>query len=120
MTRLVIGTLLVLGAHSAWALNGCPPPSADADKCQQGVIKALSKFGGAVIKCHAKQADGAFKQKPVDDEPCESEGPKSAKGKLDATITKGAPKCLPEVVTNANAIGTSLITGAESLDVRTA
>src|SRR5215475_11274259 len=105
MTLLVIGTLLVLGTQSAWALNGCPPPSADADKCQQGVIKALSKFGGAVIKCHAKQADGAFKQKPVDDEPCESEGPKSAKG-------------LPEVVTNANAVGTSLITGAESLDVQ--
>jgi len=81
MRHLVIGALILVGSH-AWGFNGCPPPTADADKCQMGIIKALSKFGGAVIKCHAKQADGAFKLKPVDDEPCEEVGPKSAKGKL--------------------------------------
>ena len=118
MTRITIAALLVLGTHSAWALNGCPPPSADADKCQMGMTKALSKFGGAVIKCHAKQADGAFKSKPLDDEPCEAVGPKSAKGKLDATITKAAPKCPAEVVTNADAVATSLLSGDASLDVQ--
>ena len=75
MTRHVIGALLVLAAQNAWAFNGCPPASADADKCQTGIAKALSKFGGAVIKCHAKQADGAFKEKPIDEETCEETGP---------------------------------------------
>ena len=117
MRHLVIGALILVGSH-AWGFNGCPPPTADADKCQMGIIKALSKFGGAVIKCHAKQADGAFKLKPVDDEPCEEVGPKSAKGKLVATIAKAAPKCPAEVVANADAVATSLVSGAESLDVQ--
>jgi len=118
MTRHVIGALLVLAAQNAWAFNGCPPASADADKCQTGIAKALSKFGGAVIKCHAKQADGAFKEKPVDEETCEETGPKSAKGKLDATIAKAAAKCPAEVVTNANAVSAGLLSGPMSLDVQ--
>jgi len=118
MTRHVIGALLVLAAQNARAFNGCPPGSADADKCQTGIAKALSKFGGAVIKCHAKQADGAFKEKPVDEETCEETGPKSAKGKLDATIAKAAAKCPAEVVTNANAVSAGLLSGPMSLDVQ--
>ena len=118
MTRHVIGALLVLAAQNAWAFNGCPPASADADKCQTGIAKALSKFGGAVIKCHAKQADGAFKEKPIDEETCEETGPKSAKGKLDATIAKAAAKCPAEVVTNANAVSAGLLSGPMSLDVQ--
>ena len=118
MTRHVIGALLVLAAQNAWAFNGCPPASADADKCQTGIAKALSTFGGAVIKCHAKQADGAFKEKPVDEETCEETGSKSAKGKLDATIAKAAAKCPAEVVTNANAVSAGLLSGPMSLDVQ--
>jgi hypothetical protein len=118
MTRHVIGALLVLAAQNAWAFNGCPPASDDADKCETGIVKALGKFGGAVIKCHAKQADGAFKQKPVDEETCEETGSKSAKGKLDATIAKIAPKCPPEVVTNAGTVSAGLLSGAGSLDVQ--
>jgi len=118
MTRHVIGVLLVLAAQNAWAFNGCPPASDDADKCETGIVKALGKFGGAVIKCHAKQADGAFKQKPVDEETCEETGSKSAKGKLDATIAKTAPKCPPEVVTNTGTVATGLVSGPMSLDVQ--
>src|SRR5262249_26828789 len=118
MTRHVIGALLVLAAQGAWAFNGCPPASDDADKCETGIIKALGKFGGAVIKCHAKQADGAFKQKPVDEETCEEAGPKSAKGKLDATIAKTAATCPPEAVTNAGTVSAGLLSGAGSLDVQ--
>jgi hypothetical protein len=118
MTRLVIGALLVLAAQTGWAFNGCPPASDDADKCETGIVKALGKFGGAVIKCHAKQADGAFKQKPVDEETCEEAGPQSAKGKLDATVAKTAPKCPPEVVMNAGAVSAGLVSGSGSLDVQ--
>jgi hypothetical protein len=119
MTRLVIGAVLVLAAQIGWAFNGCPPASDDADKCQTGIVKALGKFGGAVIKCHAKQADGAFKGKPVDEETCEETGSKSAKGKLDATITKTAAKCPPDVVTNAGTVSAGLLSGPGSLDVQT-
>jgi len=118
MTRHVIGALLVLATQNAWAFTGCPPASDDADKCETGIVKALSKFGGAVIKCHAKQADGVFKQKPVDEEACEETGPKSAKGKLAATIAKIAPTCPTEVVTNANDVVTGLVSGPMSLDVQ--
>jgi hypothetical protein len=118
MTRLVIGALLVLAAQTGWAFNGCPPASDDADKCETGIVKALRKFGGAVIKCHAEQADGAFKQKPVDEETCEEAGPKSAKGKFDATVAKTAPKCPPEVVTNAGTVSAGLVPGSGSLDVQ--
>src|SRR5262245_22510609 len=118
MTRHVIGALLVLAAQNAWGFNGCPPASDDADKCETGVVKALGKFGGAVIKCHAKQTDGAFKQKPVDEETCEETGSKSAKGKLDATIAKTAPKCPPEVLTNAGTVEMGLVSGPTSLDVQ--
>jgi hypothetical protein len=118
MTRLVIGALLVLAAQTGWAFNGCPPASDDADKCERGIVKALGKFGGAVIKCHAKQADGAFKQKPVDEETCEETGSKSAKGKFDATVAKTAPKCPPEVVANAGTVSAGLVSGSGSLDVQ--
>jgi len=118
MTRLVIGALLVLAAQTGWAFNGCPPASDDADKCETGIVKALGKFGGAVINCHAEQADGAFKQKPVDEETCEEAGPKSAKGKFDATVAQTAPKCPPEVVTNAGTVSAELVSGSGSLDVQ--
>src|SRR5262249_9123851 len=87
-------------------------------KCETGIVKALGKFGGAVIKCHAEQADGAFKQKPVDEETCEEAGPKSAKGKFDATVAQTAPKCPPEVVTNAGTVSAGLVSGSGSLDVQ--
>src|SRR5262249_48144212 len=118
MTRHVIGALLVLAAQNAWGFNGCPPASDDADKCETGIVKALGKFGGAVIKCHAEQADGAFKQKPVDEETCEEAGPNSAKGKFDATVAQTAPKCPPEVVANAGTVSAGLVSGSGSVDVQ--
>src|SRR5262249_33145308 len=120
MTRLLIGVLLALAAHPASAFNGCTPATADADKCETGIVKALSKFGGAVIKCHAKQADGAFKQKPVDEDSCEDVGSKSAKAKLDATIAKAAATCPAGVVTNADTVAAGLLSlsGQTSLDVQ--
>src|SRR5262249_53798811 len=87
-------------------------------ECQSAIATAIGKFGGAVIKCHAKQADGAFKQKPADEEACEEAGSKSAKAKLDAAITKVAALCPDGVVDNADAVATGLVSGPTSLDVQ--
>jgi hypothetical protein len=124
MKRNVAGLVVVAvlaGSAPAWSLGGCPPTSKDADKCETGIAKALGKFVGAVIKCHTKQADGAFKQKPADDEGCESDTPdKSAKAKLDAAIAKVEALCPPGVVGNATALENELLTGSNSLDAMNA
>src|SRR2546425_4753043 len=113
----LVAAVILAGTSPAWSFGGCPPASKDADKCETGIAKAVGKFVGAVIKCHTKQADGAFKQKPTDDEGCESDTPKtSAKAKLDAAIAKVAALCPPGVVTNATALEGDLSTGQNSLD----
>jgi len=120
MRHTIVGlvtAVILAGTSPAWSFGGCPPASKDADKCETGIAKAVGKFVGAVIKCHTKQADGAFKQKPVDDEGCESDTPdKSGKAKLDAAITKMAALCPPGVVTNATSFEDQLLTGQNSLD----
>src|SRR5262249_7875024 len=117
MMRVLLGAILVLAAQPAWSLNGCTPASKDADKCETGIAKAVGKFVGAVFKCHAQQADAAFKQKPIDDEDCEATGAKSAKGKLDAAVLKLAVECPAGVVDNAAALEAALVSGPTSLDV---
>ena len=80
----------------------------------EGVTDPAGKFVAAVVKCHTKQADGAFKQKPADDEDCESAAPdKSAKAKLDAAVAKVADACPPGVVTNATTLEGDLLTGVQ-------
>ena len=60
--------------------TGCVPGSKDDPsapnvaatlKCADAIAKAFSKAVKAVITCHKKQADAAFKAAPVDDEACE-------------------------------------------------
>ena len=113
--KVAIGAVAILAASSsAWSFGGCPPASRDADKCETGIAKAVGKFVSAVVKCHTKQADGAFKQKPADDEDCESAAPdKSAKAKLDAAVAKVADACPPGVVTNATTLEGDLLTGVQ-------
>src|SRR5437867_13373124 len=94
--------------------TGCVPGSKDDPsapnvaatlKCADALAKAFSKAVKAVITCHKKQADAAFKAAPVDDEACEK-GPnngKSAKEKLDAAIAKVSPLCTSSELTFAAA-----------------
>ncbi|TMA30968.1 MAG: hypothetical protein E6J79_20765, partial [Deltaproteobacteria bacterium] len=67
--------------------TGCVPGSKDNPsapnvaatlKCADAIAKAFSKAVRAVIKCHKKQADTAFKGSTVDDESCET-GPNNGK-----------------------------------------
>src|SRR5713101_998933 len=57
------------------------PLSADGLKCAEKVAKNLSKLAGAVLKCHYKAANAAFRKKHFDEEACEM----AALGKYDAT-----------------------------------
>ncbi len=65
------------------------PLSADGLKCAEKVAKNLSKLAGAVLKCHYKAANAAFRKKHFDDEACEM----AALGKYDATATRLVPSC---------------------------
>src|SRR5262245_38332625 len=108
-----------LSAPTAWSFTGCVPQSKDAGKCEDGIAKGVGKLVAAVVKCHAKQADAAFKGTPLDDEACETSGPKSAAGKFDAAIAK-LTTCPPEAIATANGIKGALLTGPQSLDVQNA
>src|SRR5439155_22822800 len=80
---------------------GCPPDSSDHLKCGDAIVKALSKMIGTVIKCHAKQADVAYKVSigktaSFDEEACETLDPvshKSAKEKYDTAVSKVTSIC---------------------------
>src|SRR5256886_15770057 len=71
--------------------RSCPPDTSGHLKCGDAIVKALSKMIGTVIKCHAKQADAAYKVSigktaSFDEEACETLDPvshKSAKEKYD-------------------------------------
>jgi hypothetical protein len=82
--------------------TGFGPPSATASKCEDAVVKSVAKFAAAILKCHIKAADAAFKNKTsFAEEPCEV----AAESKYDATNTKlfapgHCPACL-----QANAVG---------------
>jgi hypothetical protein len=93
------------GSPSSCATDdaGCVPGTKDDPsnantvgtlKCGDGISRAFSKAIVAVVKCHQKQADAAFKVAPFEDDVCESANDgQSAKAKLDAAITKITPLC---------------------------
>src|SRR5262249_12029027 len=116
----VAGIALLSASAASAQPTGCTGGSKDQEKCESGLAKALGKFTASLIKCHVKQADAAAKLSPVDDEACESGGPKSAKGKLDAKIAKLAPTCPGNVLANAAALENSLLSGPSSLDAQNA
>jgi hypothetical protein len=79
--------------------TGFVPPDKNTGKCEDGVAKNVSKLAACIRKCHIKAADSAFKNAVFDEEGCESVGPKSCRGKYDATAVKLAalgtcPACL--------------------------
>jgi len=90
---------------------GCVPQTKDDPsggvaatlKCGDAIAKAFGAAVRAVIKCHKAMADSVLKGSPVDDEACESGPGKSAKGKLDAAITKVGPVCTSTQLTLAAA-----------------
>jgi hypothetical protein len=72
--------------------SGFVPASKTTAKCQEGVAKAVAKLEGALVTCHGKSAGAQLKQKPFDEEGCET----AAKGKFSTAISKlsGCPSCL--------------------------
>src|SRR5581483_6427792 len=81
-------------------------------ECGDGTAKAFGKAIAAVIGCHKKQVDAAFKGAPIDDEPCE-QGPtgRSAKEKLDAARLKLAAYCTAAQTSGADAEEALLFAG---------
>lgn len=77
------------------------PPDKNTAKCEDTVARNLGKLAACIRKCHIKQADLALKQKPFDEEGCETGGDKSCRGKYDAASTaleakSICPPCLDE------------------------
>ena len=64
--------------------RGFVPPSAAASKCEDAIVKSVAKFAAAILKCHTKAADAAFKNASFAEEPCEV----AAEAKYDATNIK--------------------------------
>lgn len=62
------------------ATTGCIPFTKDHQKCEQKGNGLLSTLRSAITTCHVKQADGAFKGSPQDEEACEAK----AFGKFDS------------------------------------
>ena len=100
---------------------GCPPDSSDHLKCGDAIVKALSKMIGTVIKCHAKQADAAYKVSigktaSFDEEACETLDPvshKSAKEKYDTAVSKVASICSTTQLSGANAARDTILTALD-------
>lgn len=65
-------------------------------KCEDAVAKNLAKLAGGVAKCQVKAADGAFRQRPIDEGQCEAD----ARAKYDAKNARlsGCPQCLLDAV----------------------
>src|SRR2546430_13870556 len=90
--------------------RSCPPDTSGHLKCGDAIVKALGKMIGTVIKCHAKQADAAYKVSigktaSFDEEACETLDPvshKSAKEKYDAEVAKVASVCSATQLSGAN------------------
>ena len=116
---VVVGTLGLLVARPAGAYTGCPPDTANASKCEGAVAKAFAKLIGAVVTCHAKQAQAALRGKPFDEDACEDgASAKSAKAKFDAQIAKLAPTCSPALLAGTASLAQALLGGPTSLDAQ--
>src|SRR5262249_37526967 len=118
MIAALAGIALFSASAATAQPTGCAGGTKDQEKCESGIAKAFGKFTDSVIKCHIKQADAAAKGSPSDDEACETGGPASAQGKLDAKIAKLAPTCPANVLANAAALESSFLSGPNSLDER--
>jgi hypothetical protein len=83
------------GAATSCAADdtGCVGNTKNHVKCSSALGKAFVGAVATVLKCHSKQAQVRFKGTDAttadgSEDTCEQTGPKSAKGKLDATIAK--------------------------------
>jgi hypothetical protein len=88
--------------------TGCVSNTAAHLKCSSKIGKSFAKAVGSVIKCHIKQAQQRFQGASItgagtSEENCEENPGNSAKGKLDATLTKLAASglCDPAQLSNA-------------------
>jgi hypothetical protein len=104
--------------------TGCVSNTAAHLKCSSALGKAFAKAVASVVKCHAKQTQMRFQGSSVtgagtSEENCEDNPGNSAKGKLDATITKLAQSglCDPLQLAGAAQEESDLFgSGATSLD----
>lgn len=121
MQRILAAALLAVSmaaGATVWA-QGCPPGDTTADKCQTKVAKATGKLLAAIVTCHVKEADGAFKGTPFDDEACESQDPaKSALAKYQKSVAKLLPTCPSAVVAATQAAIDALLSGPSSVDAQ--
>ena len=85
---------------------GFVAPDKTTGKCELAVGKQLSRLDQAIIACHIKAADAAFRRTSFDEEGCED----AAERKYDRTIAKltGCPNCL-----DATALKTQIGTNAD-------
>jgi hypothetical protein len=65
--------------------TGFVPPDPSTARCEDAVVKALSKYMAGVVKCHRSAIKSGFKGGSHDDEACESG---KAGAKYDAVIAK--------------------------------
>jgi hypothetical protein len=104
--------------------TGCVSNTAAHLKCASGLGKAFGKAVSSVVKCHIKQVGMRFKGASItgagsSEENCEENPGNSAKGKLDATITKltASGLCDPAQLASAAVEETVLFgSGPGSLD----
>ena len=73
---------------TATPLVGFVPPDKDSAKCEDTVLKNLTKLAACLRTCHQKQATQAAKAKPFDEEACETGAASSCRGKYDAAGAK--------------------------------
>jgi hypothetical protein len=71
-------------------------------KCQNAAVKNYAHLVACILQCHVKAAEALSKQKPFDEEACESTDPaKSCRAKYDKTSAKiVAMICPPCLVAN--------------------
>jgi len=103
--------------------SGFVPPDKNTAKCEDAVARDLAKLAACIRKCHIKQADLALKQKPFDEESCETGADKSCRAKYDAASASLETKAICPSCLDAAARGdladqvTNAIDGSEQGDV---
>ena len=82
--------------------TGYIPATSARLKCVSGFSKNATKYSGAVIGCHIKQAAALLANKPVDEEACEGAALTKAQA-ANAKLT-GCPVCLNQAAVMATAL----------------